>query len=38
MVGLTHNHDNLIIIGSDAIQWLVDNVEGLSSVEAAQVS
>ena len=25
------------MIGSDAIQWLVDNVEGLSSVEAAQV-
>ena len=24
-------------IGSDAIQWLVDNVLGLSSVEAAQV-
>ena len=36
MIG--HIDHNNIIIGTDAIQWLVDNVEGISSVEAAQVS
>ena len=24
-------------LGADAIQWFVDNIEGISSVEAAQV-